>query len=173
MNLGAYRLIIPGSGPIGCYPFILSALGTNNPDDYDELGCLKSINDLIAVKNNDLLQAVNKLRAEFPDPLIVTYADLYSGLHETIRVAVAANGSRALQACCGTGGNYNFDAKMFCGSPGVPVCSDPFSYTFWDGIHMTQGAYKRFSDMAEQQSLPLLGCTRYTVPDSSDLHSAI
>lgn len=46
------------------------------------------------------------------------------------------------KACCGSGGDYNFNFGKMCGMPGVPVCPDPEKFISWDGIHLTQKAYE-------------------------------
>ena len=48
----------------------------------------------------------------------------------------------ALRACCGGGGPYNFNNSARCGHVGSKACNDPSSYVNWDGIHLTEGAYK-------------------------------
>lgn len=47
-----------------------------------------------------------------------------------------------MKACCGAGGKYNFDATKICGAPGTSVCENPSNHISWDGIHLTQEAYK-------------------------------
>ncbi|KAK4479029.1 hypothetical protein RD792_014540 [Penstemon davidsonii] len=76
IRMGATRVILPGNGPLGCYPFILSELASVNPADYDVMGCLKSVNDLIILKNKDLQQAIEGLRKEFPSTFIMCPFDL-------------------------------------------------------------------------------------------------
>uniref|UniRef100_N1R2Q5 GDSL esterase/lipase n=1 Tax=Aegilops tauschii TaxID=37682 RepID=N1R2Q5_AEGTA len=49
------------------------------------------------------------------------------------------------KACCGAGGKYNYDVRRACGVEGAAVCADPSAYVSWDGIHMTQAAYKAMS----------------------------
>lgn len=49
------------------------------------------------------------------------------------------------KACCGAGGSYNFDIGLMCGLPGTTTCSDPTKYISWDGIHLTQEAYKNMA----------------------------
>ncbi|KAK4489080.1 hypothetical protein RD792_004874 [Penstemon davidsonii] len=175
IQLGATRVIIPGNAPIGCYPFILTELASNNTADYDEFGCLKTVNDLIALKNNDLQQAIDDLREEFPDTFIL-YADFYNSEQSLIRETILSSkcflcrANFTLQACCGTGGKYNYDSRRFCGSSGVPVCSDPNQYLFWDGIHLTQEANNRLSTALQQSTLSALNCT---VSQSSQLWSSI
>lgn len=55
------------------------------------------------------------------------FLDAIAGFTETI-----------LDACCG-GPNH---ASGFCGYPGVNVCDDPSQYISWDGLHLTETAYK-------------------------------
>ncbi|KAL3846202.1 hypothetical protein ACJIZ3_003605 [Penstemon smallii] len=133
--MGATRVILPGNAPLGCYPFILAELASANPAYYDNMGCLKSVNDLIVLKNNDLQQAIESLRKEFPSK------------------------NFDVEACCGIGGKYNYDSKRFCGSPGVPVCSNPNKYFFWDGIHLTQETNNHLSTTLAQVALATLNCT--------------
>jgi hypothetical protein len=86
IKLGATRVIIPGSSPIGCYPYILTARYTHDPDAYDDLGCLKDVNEIIKLKNNDLQQAIKNLVAEFPN-ISIYYGAFDEGvlsiLHQT------------------------------------------------------------------------------------------
>lgn len=82
--MGGSRVILPGNAPIGCYPYILTEFATNNTSAYDDIGCLKRVNDLIVYKNNDLQQAIADLREEFPDTLIF-YADFYTSMTDLIR----------------------------------------------------------------------------------------
>ncbi|GER44242.1 GDSL-like Lipase/Acylhydrolase superfamily protein [Striga asiatica] len=67
-------------------------------------------------------------------------------------------GNTTLQACCGIGGKYNYNSRRFCGSRGVPVCSNPNNYIFWDGLHMTQEASLRIVRILIQPALSTLNC---------------
>ncbi|KAL3812864.1 hypothetical protein ACJIZ3_014132 [Penstemon smallii] len=158
IKMGATRVILPGNAPLGCYPFILNELASVNSADYDDMGCLKSVNDLIILKNKDLQQAIEGLRKEFPSTFIM-YADFYNSEISLIRETAISGNNFAIQACCGIGGKYNYDSKRFCGSPGVPVCSNPNKYFFWDGIHLTQEANNRLSTALAQSALVTLNCT--------------
>jgi len=56
--------------------------------------------------------------------------------------------NQTTRACCGVGGNYNYDATIWCGSTGIingnvvkaEACADPASYIIWDGVHWTDHA---------------------------------
>ncbi|KAG8373090.1 hypothetical protein BUALT_Bualt12G0134500 [Buddleja alternifolia] len=156
ISMGATRLIIPGNAPLGCFPYILTALPSNNSTDYDELGCLKSVNDLIVSKNDYLQQAIRNLNVEFPN-ITINYGAIYDG----------PNGELALVACCGTGGNYSYNSNRFCGRPKVPVCRYPNQYVFWDGIHFTHHAYSRMETVLIEPALRTLGCTRFNSTTSN------
>ncbi|KAI3470328.1 hypothetical protein Pfo_026991 [Paulownia fortunei] len=160
IRLGATRVIIPGNGPLGCYPYILTELYTTDSTAYDDLGCLKSVNDFIVSKNHDLRQAVINLRKEFPD-VVIYFGDMYDGVRSIINQTsvIGIDGNKALKSCCGIGGLYNYDSRRFCGSPGVPVCSNPNEYIYWDGLHFTQQAYYRIEHLLVQQALVDLNCT--------------
>jgi hypothetical protein len=51
-----------------------------------------------------------------------------------------------IRACCGGGGPYNYNPGAACGSPGATVCRDPSAHVHWDGIHLTEAAYKYIAD---------------------------
>lgn len=53
---------------------------------------------------------------------------------------------RPLSACCGFGGHYNFTFGKKCGTEVVECCSDPSKYVGWDGVHMTEAAYKLMAE---------------------------
>lgn len=84
IRLGGTRVILPGNAPIGCYPYILTELATNDTSAYDDVGCLKTVNDFIVYKNDDLKQAIEDLREEYPD-ILIFYADFYSSMTSLIR----------------------------------------------------------------------------------------
>lgn len=40
------------------------------------------------------------------------------------------------------GGSYNYNVSEPCGKPGVISCDDPSRYIGWDGVHLTEAAYR-------------------------------
>ncbi|KAK4413554.1 Acetylajmalan esterase [Sesamum alatum] len=77
IRAGAKRVIVPGNVPLGCYPSILSEFPSNDPTAYDDLGCLKSVNNLVLFKNTALQTSLASLKLEFPDVTIL-FADYYT-----------------------------------------------------------------------------------------------
>ncbi|XP_019051954.1 PREDICTED: GDSL esterase/lipase At5g03980-like isoform X2 [Nelumbo nucifera] len=76
---GAQTVIVPGYLPIGCLPIYLTAFRSDDPMAYDELKCLKGLNNLAMLHNDNLQRALKQLRKEYPDVTIV-YADYYTAL---------------------------------------------------------------------------------------------
>ncbi|XP_077229797.1 acetylajmalan esterase 2-like [Tasmannia lanceolata] len=142
INAGAVQIVIPGNFPIGCLPSYLTAFRTNDPGSYDGKGCLKDFNNFANGHNNQLKQVIQELKQEYPR-VVFKYADYYNAFLDLLDQApsIGFDGDSLLKACCGSGGDYNFDVNRSCGAPGVSVCPNPDRYISWDGIHMTQAAY--------------------------------
>lgn len=52
-------------------------------------------------------------------------------------------GMDVMSACCGSGGgHFNLDLTRMCGADGVSACAEPDGYVSWDGMHLTQEAYR-------------------------------
>jgi len=54
--------------------------------------------------------------------------------------------NRPLSACCGAGGPYNYTVGRKCGTDIVESCDDPSKYVAWDGVHMTEAAYRLMAE---------------------------
>lgn len=91
--MGATRIIIPGSAPLGCFPYMLTARATNNPAAYDSLGCLKDVNNLMVSKNNDLQEAIKGLIKKFPK------VSIYYGAFDEGVLAVLRQTSKSGTSC--------------------------------------------------------------------------
>uniref|UniRef100_A0A803N5F7 Uncharacterized protein n=1 Tax=Chenopodium quinoa TaxID=63459 RepID=A0A803N5F7_CHEQI len=142
ISLGATRVVIPGNFPIGCLPIYLTTYQTNNANMYDELHCLRELNEFATYQNNFLQQTIRELQRENPTVTII-YGDYFTALRELLQNATSLGFDRheTQRACCGMGNNvYNYDASRMC-ARGVPVCEQPDKSVSWDGIHMTQHAY--------------------------------
>jgi GDSL-like Lipase/Acylhydrolase len=53
-----------------------------------------------------------------------------------------------LKVCCGASGQgqYNYNNNARCGMSGSSSCPDPHNYLIWDGIHLTEAAYRAIAD---------------------------
>ncbi|CAN6353381.1 unnamed protein product [Urochloa humidicola] len=146
---GARYVVVSGTLPAGCLPMALSKYGAGGPgnnataSEYDRrTGCLRRLNGLSQYHNWMLREAVAKMRAKYPRTKLV-YADFYRPVARLVRrPSKFGFTEEPLRACCGGGGPYNYNPEAACGSPGAIVCSDPSTYVHWDGIHLTEAAYK-------------------------------
>ncbi|KAG4971403.1 hypothetical protein JHK85_037824 [Glycine max] len=139
---GARELLVPGNFPIGCSALYLTLFRSENKEDYDESGCLKTFNGFAEYHNRELKLALETLRKKNPHARIL-YADYY-GAAKRFFHAPGHHGftNGALRACCGGGGPFNFNISARCGHTGSKACADPSTYANWDGIHLTEAAYR-------------------------------
>ncbi|KAI5587227.1 hypothetical protein POPTR_005G024300v4 [Populus trichocarpa] len=159
IGYGARRVVVPGNVPIGCFPIYLTGFQTNNTDAYDKFHCLKGLNNLSASHNDHLQQAIEELKKENPNVLIA-YADYYNAFQWILTKApnLGFDAKSVQKACCGTGGDYGFNALKMCGTPGVPVCPEPDRYISWDGVQLTEKAYQYMALWIIDDILPKLQC---------------
>lgn len=139
---GAVNFIVPGNLPIGCSAVYLTLFQSDKKEDYDKNGCLKAHNAFSKYHNAQLNLALEKLRQKYPHTRIV-YADYY-GAAKTFFHTPEHHGfsSGPLIACCGGGGPYNFNNSARCGHIGSTVCKNPSTHSNWDGVHLTESAYR-------------------------------
>ncbi|TXG47540.1 hypothetical protein EZV62_026834 [Acer yangbiense] len=140
---GAVELVVPGNLPIGCSAVYLTLFQSPNKGDYDPRnGCLKAMNAFAKYHNNQLKKALQKLREKYPHANII-YADYYAPAKRLSHAPLHYGfSSGTLTACCGGGGPYNFNNSARCGHIGSKACEDPNTYANWDGIHLTEAAYR-------------------------------
>ncbi|XP_044466423.1 acetylajmalan esterase-like [Mangifera indica] len=160
VGYGGRRIVVPGHSPIGCSPMYLTAFKANDSAAYDEFHCLKEYNNLASYHNQLLQEALEELRREHPNVAIV-YGDFYSAYMWILQNAhsLGFDATKVQKACCGIGGEYDFNVRKLCGSPGVPVCANPFERISWDGIHFTHKAYEHIASWLIRDILPKLQCS--------------
>ncbi|RRT51094.1 hypothetical protein B296_00041783 [Ensete ventricosum] len=142
IKLGARTMIVPGNFPIGCIAIYLTRFQSDKREDYEsETGCIDWLNQFSMYHNRLLLDELGHLRQRHPNATII-YANYYEAAMAIIRSPKEYGfGESPLAACCGGGGPYNFNNSTVCGN-GAEVCSSPSSHISWDGIHLTEAAYK-------------------------------
>ncbi|KAJ4794638.1 GDSL esterase/lipase [Rhynchospora pubera] len=143
LEQGATTIVLPGNLPTGCIPIMLTLYASTNKSDYDHLGCLKHYNTIGYYHNIKLREAVVQLQLKYPKAKII-YGDYYEPVINFLKNPEKfgfTNGA-PLKICCGGGGPYNYNLTATCGQPGVSACSNPSTYINWDGIHLTEAAYR-------------------------------
>lgn len=145
---GGRKFLVVGIAADGCIPLFLTLL-PSAPEDLDSLGCIKSVNDYVRYHNEMLVQAVKQLREEYKGKAELGYGDYYGINVEILEKAESYGFEETHKACCGVGGNYNFNTKVLCGQQGrvgglevrAQSCQDPTKFVHWDGIHLTEHFY--------------------------------
>ncbi|KAK1285849.1 GDSL esterase/lipase [Acorus calamus] len=146
IDVGAVEMVVPGIIPLGCSPVYLTRFSSTDKKDYEpETGCLKGLNDLMKHHDTLLQDALGKLRNKYPNVKII-FADYYGASIRFYQSPRQFGFNDPLNACCGGRGPYNVNGSVFCGSPDSILCSDPSEYVNWDGIHLTEAAYRTIAD---------------------------
>lgn len=145
IEMGAQTLVVPGNLPIGCSSAYLTVCGSEKEEYDNTTGCLIRLNKFAEYHNKLLQTKLNQIRELHPDVVII-YADFYNAALQIYRSPDKfgfINGG--LKACCGGGGPFNYISSAECGCPNTIVCDQPDTYVSWDGIHLTEAAYRLIS----------------------------
>ncbi|GJN06444.1 hypothetical protein PR202_ga24173 [Eleusine coracana subsp. coracana] len=145
---GAKRIVVPGNLPNGCIPIMLTLYASPHSSDYDHYGCLKNLNRLARHHNDLLRRQIRALQRKYPYTRIA-YADYYRPVLSFLQTPglYGFDGDSTLVACCGAGGGkYNYNVMAPCGVPGATACTDPSRAVNWDGIHLTEAAYRKIAE---------------------------
>ncbi|KAK7301369.1 hypothetical protein RJT34_12232 [Clitoria ternatea] len=145
-NLGARSFWIYNTGPIGCLPLILANFPSAEKDSY---GCAKQYNAVAQNFNQKLKEALAQLRVNLALAAI-TYVDVYSAKYILFSNPEKYGFEHPHVACCGYGGDYNYNNNVGCGGTikvnGTEIfvgsCENPSVRVIWDGIHYTEAANK-------------------------------
>ncbi|XP_051125550.1 GDSL esterase/lipase At1g28590-like [Andrographis paniculata] len=162
IKLGVVTMLVPGNFPSGCLPVCLTQYQkSSTAEDYDRHGCLTWLNEFSQYHNQLLRKELQRIRELYPHVNIM-YADYYNAAMRMYQSPKQFGfGNRILSSCCGAGGLYNFNASAQCGAPQATCCDDPSKYISWDGIHLTEAAYRLIAQALLQGT--------YTNPSFSDI----
>ncbi|KAI9096300.1 hypothetical protein K1719_026019 [Acacia pycnantha] len=141
INVGAKTLMVPGNLPIGCNAIYLTLYQSKHKKDYDDAGCLVWLNKFAKHCNQRLQSELNRIQVLHPHANII-YADYYNAALPLYHSPTKFGFITSLSACCGSGGAYNYNASAMCGEEGVKACDDPSKHISWDGLHLTEAAYR-------------------------------
>ncbi|KAI3468853.1 hypothetical protein Pfo_025516 [Paulownia fortunei] len=138
--LGGRNFWVHNTGPLGCLPRELAIRSKVNGSDFDQYGCIKSLNEGAKAFNAELNALCQELRSQMENSTIV-YVDVYSIKYDLITNSSFYGFKNPLMACCGYGGApYNYDPDRTCLDDGYTVCEEGIPYISWDGIHYTEAA---------------------------------
>nr|GMC78903.1 sinapine esterase-like [Ipomoea batatas] len=116
----------------GCLAITLSFFYTSyNAQDYDpDTGCLTWLNKFDENHNNLLQTALVGIRESDTHPMFQLCMRInYSASLQLYRSSETFGFiKRALKACCGGGGPYNYNSSVPCGYAPSHACADPSSY---------------------------------------------
>ncbi|CAL9779809.1 unnamed protein product [Musa acuminata subsp. burmannicoides] len=158
IKLGAKNLVVPGNLPIGCVPVYLTQFQTQKLEDYDaKTGCIKWLNEFSQYHNRLLQDEIERVRGLHPNATIA-YADYYESAMRLFESPKQFGFKEPLSACC-----------VGCDGPSAKLCSDPSSYASWDGLHLTEAAYRTIADglLKGPLAVPSLNQTCRNVQQSS------
>ncbi|KAI7996209.1 GDSL esterase/lipase [Camellia lanceoleosa] len=135
---GARAFWIHNTGPIGCLPYFVVNYPPK-PGNADQIGCVKSYNEVAQEFNKQLKDTVSQLRTKFQDALLI-YVDIYSVKYSLISEAKEHGFVDPLGYCCGHHGDC-WERTIVNGTEvNRDSCSNPSEYISWDKIHYTEAA---------------------------------
>ncbi|KAK9683069.1 hypothetical protein RND81_10G115900 [Saponaria officinalis] len=124
-KLGARKMVLVNTGPIGCIPAFLSKSNDNN--------CVERINNLISMFNSRLNYLSSTLNNTLPGSTFV-YQNIYNLFYDIIHNPFEYGFNEANKACCGNGKDGGEVTCLPLQSP----CTTRDQYVFWDSFHPTQ-----------------------------------
>ncbi|GMY20345.1 GDSL esterase/lipase LTL1-like [Fagus crenata] len=127
-DLGARRVLVTGTGPLGCVPAEL-ALRSRNGE------CSAELNRAAALYNPQLIQMINQLNSEIGSEVFVT-ANAFDMHMDFISNPQAFGFVTSKVACCGQG-PYNGIGLCTALSN---LCPNRDLYAFWDAFHPSERA---------------------------------
>ncbi|MCL7041539.1 hypothetical protein MKW94_025025 [Papaver nudicaule] len=129
-DMGARRIGVLGTPPIGCLPSQRTLAGGKARK------CVKSYNQAhwrSQLFNSKLTSALDKLTSKFVHGRAV-YVDIYNPLQDVIDHPQNYGFEEVTRGCCGTG---TIESTILCNELNPFTCADVTKYVFWDSYHPT------------------------------------
>ncbi|CAK9321092.1 unnamed protein product [Citrullus colocynthis] len=140
IKLGARTLMVPGNLPIGCNPTYLDIYATS-VQSLSKNGCLNWLNQFSEYHNERLQKELEQIRARHPHTHII-YADYYNSAMRFYNSPEDFGFTNTLQVCLV---NKNEGLKEHRKYGISKECDNPSEYANWDGMHLTEAAYKQIA----------------------------
>ncbi|CAJ2675780.1 unnamed protein product [Trifolium pratense] len=131
-ELGARRIGVFNTPPIGCLPFQRTAAGGI------ERKIVVQYNEAVELYNTKLSKGLTSVNQNYPDSKIV-YIDVYNPLLDIIVNSNKYGYKVEDRGCCGTG---IIEVVLLCNHL-ASTCPNDLEFVFWDSFHPTESVYKR------------------------------
>ncbi|XP_021763378.1 GDSL esterase/lipase At4g28780-like [Chenopodium quinoa] len=128
-ELGARRVLVTGTGPIGCVPGELASQGSRNGE------CAPDPQRAGALFNPKLTQMIQSLNSEIGSDVFIA-SNTGGMLNNFLENPQAFGFETSKVACCGQG---PYNGLGLC-TVASNVCPDRNVYAFWDAFHPTERA---------------------------------
>ncbi|KAI6674486.1 hypothetical protein NL676_002392 [Syzygium grande] len=146
-ELGARRVLVPGTGPLGCVPAELAMTGSRNGE------CAPRLQQAAAIFNPELVQMLRELNGEIGSDVFISANALKMNM-DFINNPTKFGFVTSKVACCGQG---PYNGLGVC-NVASNLCPDRKVYLFWDAFHPCERANR----LIVQQLLS--GTTDYMSP---------
>nr|AFK40233.1 unknown [Lotus japonicus] len=127
-ELGARRVMVTGTGPLGCVPAELAQRSRNGE-------CSPELQQASDLFNPQLLQLINQLNSEIGSDVFVS-ANAFTMNMDFISDPEAFGFATSKVACCGQG---PYNGLGLC-TPVSNLCPNRDLYAFWDPFHPSERA---------------------------------
>ncbi|TVU30455.1 hypothetical protein EJB05_22080 [Eragrostis curvula] len=126
--MGCRRVLVTGTGPLGCAPAILAQRGRNGE-------CATELMRAASLFNPQLARVLDALNARFGAGTFIA-ANAFRVHFDFVSNPAAYGFATAKEACCGQGPHNGLG---LC-TPASNLCRDRTKYVFWDAYHPTERA---------------------------------
>ncbi|XP_039002306.1 GDSL esterase/lipase At5g33370-like [Hibiscus syriacus] len=127
-KLGARRVLVTGTGPLGCVPAELAMRGNNG-------GCSQELQRAAALYNPQLVEMINGLNADIGRDVFIS-ANTQRMHNDFVSDPQAFGFTTSEIACCGQG---PYNGLGLC-TQLSNLCPNRDEYAFWDPFHPTEKA---------------------------------
>ncbi|KAG6738386.1 hypothetical protein POTOM_058002 [Populus tomentosa] len=145
-NLGARRVLVTGTGPLGCVPAELATRGTNG-------GCSAELQRAAALYNPQLESMINDLNTKIGSNVFIA-ANTHQMHTDFVSNPQAYGFTTSKIACCGQGPNNGIGLCTVLSN----LCPNRDVYAFWDPFHPSEKANRIIVEQI------MTGSTQYMKP---------